>query len=301
MNLRAIDLNLLTVFDAVITEGNITRAAQKIGMSQPAMSIAISRFRHIAKDELFERTGRGVKPTPRAVQLAAPIRRALDMVSGALEQVGEFDIAASERSFNLVLGDYGELVLLPRLIQGLDENKSKIRIRTLSPAGLDLRKEMHFGSVDLHMWVTPMEGEEFISQQAGTTHEVCLMRRDHPTVKNKLTIKQFANLRHIVFELPGGYGPSVIDRELWAQGLQREHCISVHSFFNVPRILSSTDLICSMPVQIAKSFAEVHSLKIVKSPVKRELPVFFTWHKSNDSDPGHRWLREHLIDIHNRL
>lgn len=86
MNLRSIDLNLLTVFDAVITEGNMSRAAQKIGMSQPALSLAISRFRHVAKDELFENSGRGVKPTPRAQQLAVPIRRALDLISGALEQ-----------------------------------------------------------------------------------------------------------------------------------------------------------------------------------------------------------------------
>ena len=301
MNLRAVDLNLLTVFDAVITEGNITRAAEKIGMSQPAMSIAISRFRHIAKDKLFERTGRGVKPTPRALQLAAPIRRALDIVSGALEQTGEFDISASGRGFNLVLGDYGELVLLPRLIQSLHQHDSGIRLRILSAAGMDLKKEMRFGNVDLHLWLTPMEDEEFSSQQAGTTEEVCLVRRDHPTVRNQLSLKQYAALEHLVLELPGGYGPSVIDRELWAHGLQREHRISVHTFFNVPQILSTTDLVCSMPIQIAKSFAEIHPLKIVKSPVERKLPVFFTWHKSNDADPGHIWLREHLMDIHSRL
>ncbi|MCX2980845.1 LysR family transcriptional regulator [Halieaceae bacterium IMCC14734] len=301
MNLRAIDLNLLTVFDAVITEGNVTRAAEKIGMSQPAVSIAIARFRHIAKDELFERTGRGVKPTPRALQLAAPIRRALDMVSGALEQAAEFNVAASERTFNLVLGDYGELALLPRLIQSLQEHDSDIRLRTLSAAGMDLKKEMHFGNVDLHVWVTPMDDAELISQQAGTTEEVCLVRRDHPTVKNTLSLKQYAALEHLVFELPGGYGPSIIDRELWAHGLKRKHRVSVHSFFNVPRILSSTDLVCSMPMQIAKSFAEVHPLKIVKFPLERKLPVFFTWHSSNDNDPGHIWLREHLMDIHSRL
>lgn len=301
MNLRAIDLNLLTVFDAVITEGNITRAAAKIGMSQPAMSIAISRFRHIAKDPLFERTGRGVKPTARAQQLATPIRRALEMVSGALEQGAEFDISLSERTFNLVLGDYGELVLLPLLMQTLAKANSRIQIKAHSSRGLDLMKEMHFGSIDLNLWVMPMEGEQFSSLQVGTIDEVCLVRKDHPTVGDSLTLKQFAQLNHLIYELPGGYGPSIIDRELWAHGLQRQHSITVHSFFNAPRILSSTDLIASMPMQIAKSFAQVHALKIIASPIQQALPVFFNWHKSNDTDAGHKWLRQHLIKLHSQL
>jgi DNA-binding transcriptional LysR family regulator len=117
MNLRSVDLNLLTVFDAVFTEGNMSRAAEKIGMSQPALSLAISRFRRLAGDELFERTGRGVKPTPRARELAGPVRRALDVISGALGQGSQFDVSTSSRTFNLVMGDAGELILLPRLMQ----------------------------------------------------------------------------------------------------------------------------------------------------------------------------------------
>ena len=223
------------------------------------------------------------------------------MVSGALEQDAEFNVTASRRTFNLVLGDYGEMVLLPRLIQTLRELNSDICLRTLPTAGMDLKKEMHFGSVDLHLWVTRMEDEELRSQQAGTTEEVCLVRRDHPTVRNTLTLKQYAALEHLVFELPGGYGPSIIDRELWAHGLQRKHRVSVHSFLHVPRILSTTDLVCSMPMQIARGFADVHPLKIVKFPVERKLPVFFTWHNSNDNDPGHLWLREHLMEIQRSL
>jgi DNA-binding transcriptional LysR family regulator len=301
MNLRAIDLNLLTVFDAVITEGNMTRAAKKIGMSQPALSLAMARFRHIAKDELFESTGRGVKPTPRALQLAVPVRRALDLVSGALENSTDFDITQSERTFNLVLADYGERVLLPRLMEVLDEIDSPIRIKTLSAAGLDIAKEMHFGNIDLYAWIEPIDDKDFSCQQMGTLREVCLVRKDHPQIKDKVSMEQYASLRHIVLDISGDHGASSVDRELWSHGLKREHRMTVHTYFDVPSVLSATDMISTMPLQLARRFAEAYPLKIVPSPVARDLPMFLIWHNSMDKDPGHRWLREYLIDLNSRV
>jgi DNA-binding transcriptional LysR family regulator len=301
MNLRAVDLNLLTVFDAVITEGNMSRAAQKIGMSQPALSLAISRFRHIAKDELFESTGRGVKPTPRALQLAGPVRRALGLVSDALDHNVEFDIVRSERTFNLILADYGERVLLPRLMELLAEVDSPIRIKTLAAAGMDVAKEMHFGNVDMYAWVEPIDDKAFTSVQMGTVREVCLVREDHPQVKDKLTMEQYAALKHIVLDTSAEYGPSSIDRELWAHGLKREHSMTVHTYFDVPSVLSVTDLVSTMPLQLARRFADVHPLKVVSAPVARDLPAFLIWHNSMDKDPGHRWLREYLIELHQRI
>jgi DNA-binding transcriptional LysR family regulator len=301
MNLRAVDLNLLTAFNAVITEGNMSRAAEKIGMSQPAMSLAISRFRHVAKDDLFESTGRGVKPTPRALQLAGPVRKALDLVSQALEQNTEFDIGQSERTFNLVLSDYGELVLLPRLMELLSEMNSPIRINTLAAAGMDIAKEMRFGNVDLQAWIEPIDDKEFCAQQMGTIREVCLMRRDHPLIKDKLTVEQYVGLKHLVLNLPGTEGSSLLDRELWTHGVKREHTMCVHTYFDAPRILSSTDMVCSLPLQLARRFAEVHPLKIVDLPLKVDLPTFMIWHNSMENDPAHRWLREYLIDLNRRV
>lgn len=301
MNLRSVDLNLLTVFDAVMAEGNMSRAAEKIGMSQPALSLAISRFRHVAKDELFENSGRGVKPTPRALQLAVPIRRALDLVSGALEQDSEFDIQHCDRIFKLVLSDYGEVVLLPRLIKYLEDSGSSIRIKTLSAAGKDLVKEMHFGNIDLYAWVEPIEHPEFISHQMGTIREVCLVRNDHPTVKDSLTIKQYADLDHIILDMSEKYGPSSVDRELWSHDLKRKNALSVHTYFDVPSILATSDMVCSVPQQLARRFCEAYPLKIVPSPIGRDLPAFLIWHKSMNEDQAHRWLREYLIELNERI
>lgn len=301
MNLRSIDLNLLSVFDAVFTEGNLTRAAEKIGMSQPAISTAISRFRHIANDELFVRTGRGVKPTPRALEMAIPIRQALALVSVALENHKSFDIATSEREFNLSLGDYGDLVLLPKLVQILESKNSKIKLQTIAASAINLKKEMHFGNVDLHMWIARTEDEELSYHQAGTIREVCVVRADHPTVKDEVSIKEYAALRHLTFKLPSVYGPSIIDRKLWEHGLVRKHFMSVHTFLNVPQILAATDLICSMPTPIANVLTKNHPLRIVKSPIDFELPIFFSWNKKNDNDPAHTWLRNNLFEIQEAL
>ncbi len=297
MNLRSIDLNLLTVFDAVMTEGNITRAAEKIGMSQPAMSIAISRFRHIARDELFERTGRGVRPTPRAQALAGPVRRALNLVVDALDQGTEFDVSRSERSFTVVLGDFGEVVMLPALMQLLEAQQSNIRINTLSAAGVDALKEMHYGNVDLYLWLVPVEANGITCRQIGKTKDVCLVRQDHPTVKHTLTLRQYAALKHVILQMPGEYGPSVIDRELWKHGLKRDHAMKVHTLFDVPRVLASTNMVCSLPRAVGRHFARVHDLKCLPAPFATQYPVFMMWPGSAENDSGHAWLRQTLSDI----
>jgi len=297
VNLRSVDLNLLTVFDAVITEGSVTRAAEKIGMSQPAMSIALSRFRHIAKDELFERTGRGLRPTPRAMELAAPIRRALDIVTDALEHGTDFDMSRSDRSFNVVLSGIGEIVMLPALMQRLESAGSRININTRHVAHSDMQKEMHYGNIDLYMWIVPIESSEIICEQIGNTSEVCLVRENHPSVGDSLSVKEFTKLRHVTFHMPGTYGPSIIDRELWRLGLKRKHSMSVHSYFDAPRVLAQTDMVCTMPKVLGRHFARVHGLKMVGSPLRLEFPVFLLWPKAVEKDKGHQWLRETLIEI----
>jgi DNA-binding transcriptional LysR family regulator len=119
-------------------------------------------------------------------------------------------------------------------------------------------------------------------------------------VGDSLTVEQFAAMRHIAFHFPGAYGPSIIDRELWRLGLKREQGMSIHSYFDAPRVLSQTDMVCTMPKVLGRHFAEVHGLKMVRSPLQLEFPVFLLWPRGLDADEGHRWLRETLIDIFKR-
>ena len=160
---------------------------------------------------------------------------------------------------------------------------------------------MHFGNVDLYACPETLDHADFTSHQMGTIMEVCLVSNEHPKIKDKLTLEQYAAAKHIVLDISEKYGPSSVDRELWTHGLKREHVMSVHTYSDVPRVLSATDMVCSMPLQLARRFVEAHPLKIVASPVGRDLPAFMIWHNSMENDPAHRWLREYLIDLNSRV
>jgi DNA-binding transcriptional LysR family regulator len=164
-------------------------------------------------------------------------------------------------------------------------------------AGLDIEKEMHFGKIDFYAWIEPWKNVNFTSDSIGVLREVCIMRSDHPVVHDKLTTELYASLKHLVLKLPSQQATSAIDRELWARGIKREHDMTIHTYFNAPLILASTDLICSMPLELAKHFAQRYPLKIVPSPVARDLSAFLTWHNSMKDDPGHIWMRNTLAQI----
>ncbi|QIG53651.1 LysR family transcriptional regulator [Altererythrobacter sp. BO-6] len=301
MNLRNVDLNLLTIFDAIMTERSITRAAQKIGMSQPAMSIALDRFRHIAGDRLFARTGQGMKPTPRALELANPIRRALSIVSSAIEHRTEFDATKSKRSFNLALSDYGELLLVPQIAKLLEQAASSVHIKTTSALGLNIERELHFENIDIYLWLIPIESEMVRSVQIGTVQEVCLVRKEHPEISDHITLEKYAKMKHVVLELAGAYGPPLIDRKLWRKKLTRQRTMTVSSLSQMPRIVGMTDMVATLPKPMAQAYAAAHDLKIVPAPVHIELPVFMMWNKRMDQDLGHTWLRESIINIHDKI
>lgn len=133
--------------------------------------------------------------------------------------------------------------------------------------------------------------------QIGTMKEVCLVRKGHPNAGKSISLQDYAGLRHIVFRMPGDYGPTINDRELWRHGLHREHAMTVHSFFDAPRVINATDLICSVPNMLGRHLVKTHQLKLVESPLPTEFPVYLIWPKSLDSDPGHQWLRNTVREM----
>jgi DNA-binding transcriptional LysR family regulator len=300
MNLRSIDLNLLTVFDAVMREGNLTRAAANIGMSQPAISDAVARLRHLLKDDLFIRTGHGVRPTPRAQEYSAPIRRILDLVIVTLSEPQSFDYKTSNRRFNLVLREYGELVLLPPLMQWLDALNTGIVISAGAVPHKQIPHALRSGTVDMYLTPEPLQQTGYTSQHVITEQLVSVVRRDHPTVSNSLTLEQFVSLRHVVLDWPELPVPHV-DRALRELKLERQCQMHVHSMFDMPRVVASTNMICSLPSRMARSFADAHKLKAFPLPIEKiEIPLFLTWHQRFDADPGHAWMRNALTSLLSR-
>ena len=297
MNLRRIDLNLLTVFDAVMQEGNLTRAAKKIGMSQPAVSDAVSRLRHVLKDDLFIRTSHGVKPTARAQQYSGQVKRILDLVVLMLSETETFDIVTSERVFNLVLGDYGELVILPALMQYLDDMQAGIAVNVLSPHQRELEESLRSGAVDFALTSEPIVDEEVNSELVIRERLVSMVRRDHPAIKDKMTLEQYIASRHVVVDWPDDRG-FIIDQRLRADGLQRNCHMRVHTLFDMPRVVASTDLVCTLPSGMAYHFATAHKLASFPIPLPDiDVHAYINWHSSFAADPGIQWMKNAITAL----
>jgi DNA-binding transcriptional LysR family regulator len=183
MDIRKIDLNLLVVLDALLRLQNVSRAAEALGMSQPALSYALKRLRPLLDDPLFVRSARGMQPTPRAQQLAEPLRAVLDMVQRDVLQQPRFDPATTERSVTFNMADVGELVFLPRLLAHLKVAAPGIDVRTVSTPPSLLEDALRSGAVDLAVGYFPgMDGAAIYQQRLFSHSFVCLVRKDHPTI-----------------------------------------------------------------------------------------------------------------------
>src|SRR5437764_3807390 len=196
MNWGAFDLNLLIVFDAVMQDRSVTRAGRRIGLSQPAMSHALNRLRHMLKDELFIRTPEGMTPTPRAELLAPPLRNALSEMQAALEPTA-FDPAASDRSIALALNNYAAIVLAAPLVAAVAAAAPKVRL-DLRPRGtLDIADRLDHGDIDLALASRETPGERFCTAPLLEDLFVVVMRRGHPASRRALSAAAFAALPHL--------------------------------------------------------------------------------------------------------
>jgi DNA-binding transcriptional LysR family regulator len=297
MNLRSVDLNLLIIFDAIVTEQNLSRAAEKIGMTQPAVSAALGRLRITLNDELFVRTGRGVRPTPRAVELQQPIRDILDRVTATLSRSERFDPETSTRVFTLASIDYGGIAVIPQLLQHLQEIHSSVKVNIWPQYETGLKEQMHFGNVDFAIDNVPITDNEFHVETLRKERAFCLVRKGHPTIGNDLSLQQFLEVEHVVL-FPHGDRVSQLDEFLIAKGMRRRYGVKVPSFFNMPYIVQRTDMICGLPERMALHFARLYGLRALPAPVPDWVATFYLmWHLGLEEDPGHRWLRGLVVNL----
>ncbi|MDE2478726.1 MAG: LysR family transcriptional regulator, partial [Betaproteobacteria bacterium] len=197
MNLRSIDLNLLVIFDTIYTERNISKAAQKLALSQPAVSNALARLRERLEDPLFIRTTHTMVPTARAKTLAQPIREALSLIEGGLRTGDEFDYAQSQRRFVIAVEDYGETVILPGFLDWLANVAPKVSVKIRPEPGSHLSSEMKDGQVDLAL--------DYFMQRDPVFHSTCVMtdgllslsRREHRQLGDPLSLEQYLEVHHI--------------------------------------------------------------------------------------------------------
>jgi DNA-binding transcriptional LysR family regulator len=296
MNISATDLNLLVAFEALLEEHSVSRAAARVGLSQPAMSSALNRLRGLFADQLFVRTGRGVEPTPRALELAGPVRAGLEHLRRAIEGEAAFDPACSERTFRLAMTDYAEWLLLGPLMRQLDRHAERIQlqVRRLDRLFQPPEAELRAGSIDLAIGFfgdarTMQEGS--LAETLFEEENVVIARRGR---KGAMTLDAFTAARHAaIIYRPEPWG--VIDQELAALGRRRRLCLAVPHFQTVIDAVAASNLIACVPRRLAQYFHGVLGLKV--APVPFPMPPFHTrmvWHRHTGDDPAMRWLLSEL-------
>ena len=296
MNLQAIDLNLLVAFEALMDERHVTRAARRVGLSQPAMSNALTRLRRTFDDPLLVRTPSGMTPTPAAQALIEAVRAALSQLRGALEQKPAFNPAASSRTFHMLTSDYVEIVLLAELVGRLREQAGGVSIRVHRPPNVfqPPSRTALSDSFDLAIGFFP----DALSLDASVRSEVlfeednvCIASANHPSIKSRISIRQYAAARHAAVFYKSE-GPGVIDTVLAQKGLTRNLAVIAPHFASVPFIVADSDLIATVPRRLATGFSEALELQVL--PIPFSLPPFrvsMLWHERVDSDPAHAWMR----------
>lgn len=292
-NLSRLDLNLLVAFDALLAERNVTRAAARIRIGQPSMSHALGRLRKLLKDELFVRVPDGVRPTPRALALADPIREALGVIQATLLQGQRFDPSEAERTFVIGMPDSIEVFLLPRLMAHLAASAPKIRVQLCSINRFDVIEQLDRDQ--LHLGVAGLLTEGAIHHKRRrlyVTNYLCLYDPARLRLTPPISLEDFLAVRHVLGS-PRGDPRGVVDDALAPMDLRRTIAVTTPHFAAVPFALKAAPLIATVPERPARIFARQFGL--TTSPVPLRLPdsdVSMLWHASYGPDPAHRWLRD---------
>jgi DNA-binding transcriptional LysR family regulator len=299
MNWRSIDLNLLVVFDAVMRERSVTRAGRLIGLSQPAMSHALNRLRHMLGDDLFVRTPEGMTPTPRAEALAEPLRSALNEMQLALEPLS-FDPLASDRRFTIGVNNFAAVVIGPPLVSAACGDAPGIRLDIRPSGTLDIADCLDRGELELAIGGLELPGERFLSTLLFEDPFVLVMRSGHPASRGPLSAEVLSRLRYLEIS-SSGEDTAFLDRWLTARGLRRE--VGVRAPYLSGRvILAQSDFVAIFSRRVAEVFARNFPLEIREpdfdSPMVRTLMLC---HRRLEGHPAHRWLRDHVVAVSKAL
>lgn len=301
MKLEDIDLNLLIVFDRLMREGRVSRVAESLRMSQPAVSHALRRLRTLLDDELFLRQPAGMQPTPYARQLAAPVSQALHELRAALHVRASFDPAASRRCFHLAMSDVGQMYFLPMLMGSLASEAPGVTVRVTPVAEPDLREAMAAGQVDLALGTLPRLQAGFYRQTLFRQRYVVLMRAGHPLARGAtISTLRFRRATHARVAATGT-GHGLMEDALDSLGLERSIALTVPHYVALGQVLAETDLVATVPERFAERVCLPFGL--LSRPLAVPLPqseIAQHWHTHLHRDPGHQWLRHRMAQLFGR-
>ncbi|WP_160006071.1 LysR substrate-binding domain-containing protein [Rhizobium sp. 18055] len=291
------DLNLLPVFLALMEERNVTRAAARLGITQPAMSNALSRLRDTMRDPLFVRERYGMKPTQMAEELEPVVAAALASIDAIILGQQTFDPARAERLFTIAPNGYVEFVLMPVLVARLREQAPGIKLR-LTPFGNDLAETGAMsGGTDIVLGRIVDPPDNMVVQHLMDEGLACVVRAGHPDIHDRISREQYEQMRHVNV-LPPGRMRAGLFQALGHQGLKREVAVSVTHFLAVPEMIAVTDYCATLPTLICRRLANDARLKVLPAPTDLgTFPVEMAWHVRHRNDPAHRWLRSLIGEV----
>ncbi|WP_213774785.1 LysR family transcriptional regulator [Bradyrhizobium sp. dw_78] len=291
MSLRSVDLNLLVALEALLSERHVTKASERVGLSQPAMSNALSRLRGMFGDELLVRTSTGMKPTPRAMELAEPLRQVLRQVERVLESDGGFDPESSERTFTIRMSDILACLVLPRLMaQKPASPRIGFNVLHLPPA--NTVDALERDEVDIAVSMGLDHSNSIRSEKLLTDRMVCIMRKAHPAAK-KFSFESFVSQQHVKVSM-SPTDMRFVDDMLAELGHHRNIVLNVPHWLVVPHVLKQTDLLAVMPGHLAAALMD-DGLRLVEVPFESApFDWMMYWHRRHDQSNANRWLRERV-------
>ncbi len=296
MDISRFDLSLLLALEALLEERNVTRAATRLKISQPALSARLARLRSLFADPLFvpAANGRGVVPTPRAAEMQPSLADALAKLRRMMEGPVVFDPGQSRRTFVIAIHDNPAAILMPGLISRMRAVAPATRLAVIHP-GRDTAQKLEQAEVDVLVGTTSMAGRDMIRRPLFEDHFLTAQRKGHPRGRGPLDLDTFCALDHLLISTDGGGFSGVVDTALAAMGRQRRVAVSIQSYALAPVLLANSDCICTLPSRFLHRFAR--QLDFVQPPLElSRIPLMAFWHPRNQDDPAHIWLREQLFD-----
>jgi DNA-binding transcriptional LysR family regulator len=299
LDLKGADLNLLVSLDALIEEGNVTKAAARLNVSQPALSAQLARLRDLFRDPLLvpSKSGRGMIPTARALELRGPLHVALKDIETVIKRPPIFDPLTVERTFAIATSDHLTVVLGEGLIARVQKVAGpgvRVSFRSLSP---DLiADQLERGQVDLVIGDERNVLSGMKSSKLFDDRFLMAQRKGHPRGRKPLDLKTYCSLSHVLVSMSGGSFRGEIDEQLEKIGRRRRVVLSVHQFIHAPMFLRITDYVATLPERFLNRFSD--GLDRYELPFKsRGFTVSASWHPRNQADPAHIWLRNELTAV----
>lgn len=292
VNLATMELKLLVVFDALLVECSVSRAADRLGMSQPAVSNALNRLRLMLNDRLFIRTSEGMRPTPRATEIAGPIQAAMRQIEEALEPTA-FEPADPDWTFSLAVSDHASVVMLPHLIEHISRIAPRVGLKIQSRPNEDLPAVLDTNEIDIAIGVIPDLPRRFKRMALFEDTYLCMMRRSHPLAGRPITLEEFLKADQLSVK-PGMSDMSRADRFLAQEGIKRRTVTTVHQFLAAPAIVSRSDLIVLVFEKMAPIF-DPSRFYFCPVPVPNmKVTATAVWSDVHSDLPAHKWLRRQI-------